>query len=1209
MRLLYVDEQGRFVLTDDLHDNIPRYAILSHTWSDDGDEVTYQDILQGKGQEKEGYAKLCFCRDRGKEAGIQYFWVDTCCIDKASESELATSIRSMFRWYAESAVCWAYLIDVSSGKRNSDGSQGWHDTLRTCRWFTRGWTLQELLAPKELHFYARSGYLGNRSTLCQIIHEITGIDAGALQGQPLDTYPHLHRLGWAAARVTKIAEDRAYALLGICDISMGPRYGEGYEHARRRLESKIVKRFGTRALERIEPPAGFSMHQQTRQDEHRQRVLEMLKFDAMESRRTTIKKALDKTCSWVLDTASYKAWMQPDVVREHHGFLWIKGKPGAGKSVLMKFLDDHVHSKKLDSDIVISFYFSARGEELERTLLGMYRSLSVQLLEAVPEMQSVLDSSSMSMACGTRTQITELKRIISTIVSKLGRRRLYLFMDALDECQQDDIQSMIDFFQDLGEDAKDEGLSSQVCFASRHYPLLDIPTGLQLVLEDANEHSHDLERYIRRHLRVGGAKKAGQIHQDVLDKANGVFLWVVLVVDILSKEFINGRIFAVQKRLQELPPGLNELFQDIISRDGQHLDEFMLCLQWILYAKRPLELKEYYFAMLSGSDPKASLEWDEDEVSEQQMHRFLLSSSKGLAELAKGKKMTVQFIHESVRDFLIKENGLQVVAGGAERASEASAHEVLKSCCLRGMVVESSAYPGASTVGACLNELACPIYPQPASIKEAFRSRYPLMSYATQFILSHAEETVSAASRTTFLQTVFDLNDWRMKYNLTCKYGIDEYKPGVSLSYVLAERDLVGLLEAWGTVDDWASEQSACRHPKLSRAGRYGIPLLAALATKSIRASRLLLRWDMASDPEKIVDDVLMQSQPKHFRGLDQVQPDKLLRWAARCGHERLFLHLVKSHKSAVPWGGLVPVVVSAEQYHMFRHFPRKYLPASLDGVTYYGTWRLLELSTQIRDSVWAKRVNALIAEKNYTALGLAIDHLKHDDVRRLIDAGADLMELHKNETPLIAAIEKGDQTVVHWLIEAGAEVDAVCLARAVELHDHTIAQRLIEADIRFDCTLPGMATACSTVLFWCVEHCSAAIMSRLLAANISLNGTNHWGSSALHLAILQLKIGHAKLLIAAGIDANLRDRFSKTALDLAIESRIAQMVEVFVTTDSALTKDALVGISTFAIRYDHGYLVELCIQREVPTNAINALRQEHCLEDHALRNASYGLE
>jgi Heterokaryon incompatibility protein (HET) len=158
MRLLKRKPDGDFELITFNTDDPPPYAILSHTWTE-GEEVTYSELLAGTGKHKTGYAKIRFCGERAATDDLEYFWVDTCCIDKDNKAELSQAIRSMFRWYRNATRCYVYLSDVSTRKRkrgDEDTQSMWEQAFRESKWFTRGWTLQELLAPRSVEFFSRN---------------------------------------------------------------------------------------------------------------------------------------------------------------------------------------------------------------------------------------------------------------------------------------------------------------------------------------------------------------------------------------------------------------------------------------------------------------------------------------------------------------------------------------------------------------------------------------------------------------------------------------------------------------------------------------------------------------------------------------------------------------------------------------------------------------------------------------------------------------------------------------------------------------------------------------------------------------------------------------------------------------------------------------------------------------------------------------------
>jgi hypothetical protein len=245
MRLLKCLSDNNFELISFDDESLPPYAILSHTWID-GEEVTYNDLVAGIDRNKSGYAKIRFCGEQAATDGLQYFWVDSCCIDKASNVELSTALNSMFRWYQGASKCYVFLSDVSVPKEviNAEGSHiTWKEAFRRSRWFTRGWTLQELLAPATVEFFSREGKrLGSRLSLERDVHQITKLPISVLRGKNLAEFSVEERMSWATGRVTTIKEDKVYCLLGIFGVFLSLIYGEGEAYAMLRLREEIQKR-------------------------------------------------------------------------------------------------------------------------------------------------------------------------------------------------------------------------------------------------------------------------------------------------------------------------------------------------------------------------------------------------------------------------------------------------------------------------------------------------------------------------------------------------------------------------------------------------------------------------------------------------------------------------------------------------------------------------------------------------------------------------------------------------------------------------------------------------------------------------------------------------------------------------------------------------------------------------------------------------------
>jgi hypothetical protein len=248
----------------------PPYSILSHTWSTAGGEVTYHDYLQGREHTPDkDWTKIerAVAITRRSPEKLNHIWIDTCCIDKSSSSELNESINSMFKWYAQAVICYAQVADFDCGfnapNHNNEIEQGYEMQemkldeaaaykLSQCRWFYRGWTLQELIAPSSVEFYDQNWrHFGSRDGLSHLISMITGIDTVVLarsdgQGRTVGAEQALRKMtvakkmSWAEARQTSRLEDQAYSLLGIFEVNIPMLYGEG-ESAFIRLQEEILK--------------------------------------------------------------------------------------------------------------------------------------------------------------------------------------------------------------------------------------------------------------------------------------------------------------------------------------------------------------------------------------------------------------------------------------------------------------------------------------------------------------------------------------------------------------------------------------------------------------------------------------------------------------------------------------------------------------------------------------------------------------------------------------------------------------------------------------------------------------------------------------------------------------------------------------------------------------------------------------------------------
>ena len=216
---------------------IPDYAILSHRWGKT--EVSLQEILNPSPElcDTVGYQKVKRCCEQAASVGFDYVWIDTCCIDKTNSAELTEALNSMFHWYRNSQVCYSYLDDVPS----SDEPRAENSRFRESRWFTRGWTLQELLAPLYVVFFGSDWTeIGTKSSLQEVISDVTGVDSQVLLTNYGGEISVAQRMAWASKRETARVEDEAYCLMGFFGVNMPMLYGEG-NNAFIRLQLEIIK--------------------------------------------------------------------------------------------------------------------------------------------------------------------------------------------------------------------------------------------------------------------------------------------------------------------------------------------------------------------------------------------------------------------------------------------------------------------------------------------------------------------------------------------------------------------------------------------------------------------------------------------------------------------------------------------------------------------------------------------------------------------------------------------------------------------------------------------------------------------------------------------------------------------------------------------------------------------------------------------------------
>ena len=633
MRLLKRNEYGAITIESFSDGLAPPYAILSHTWGKDKDEVAFADIVDGRGKGKAGYRKIYFCDIQAQRDGLQYFWIDTCCINKDDKAELSQAIQSMFRWYQNARTCYVYLSDVRTKKRRFEetvNGPDWQAMFRSSRWFTRGWTLQELIAPCTVRFFSQEAdELGDRCSLRLLINKITSIPLEVLDGGALSQCKTDERQRWANHRSTKLKEDRAYALSGLCGVNIAPVYGEGEEEAFRRLRREIEK-------------------------------LEDCVRDLRDSDPRIDKKRIEETKGgllfglyhWVLDNRTFQQW-QYDPTSQ---LLWIKGDPGKGKTMLLCGIIDEIQ-KNIRHNMVAYFFCQATDSRINNAV-AVLRGLLYMLVDQQPllarHVQKQYEHAGKQLFEDANAWVT-LRDIFRDVLHDPSLGRTCLVVDALDECIVD-LPKLLDFV------AKQTSASSHVKWivSSRNWPEIEAQLEraghkIKLSLElNADSIAIAVGAFIEKKVKILATEKQYtpelqlEVLQYLTSNANDTFLWVALVCQNLEK--IPTR--HVRKKLNEFPPDLNDLYERMVSQISG-LEDAGTCLQVLALAAvsyRPITISE--LVTLAEEVQKNA-----DDVEE------IVAFCGSFLTLREG---IIYFVHQSAKDFLLTKAASKIFPDGAE---------------------------------------------------------------------------------------------------------------------------------------------------------------------------------------------------------------------------------------------------------------------------------------------------------------------------------------------------------------------------------------------------------------------------------------------------------------------------------------------------------------------------------------------------------------
>jgi protein SERAC1 len=416
-----------------------------------------------------------------------------------------------------------------------------------------------------------------------------------------------------------------------------------------------------------------------------QECLQKLAYNEIDSRQSNIHSELPGTCQWILRDPVFVTWKRRLDVDNHGGLLWIKGKPGAGKSVMMKKILGLVRNEKLEPETIISFFFNARGSELERSTLGMFRSLVHQILRQDSSMRYDF-ASRYKERCRTIGENWEYQQfeLQEFLLRSFSRRRdtvLYVFIDALDECKEEEVRGVAYYLRELTDRALAAGNILNVCISSRRYPTITLSRCPEIDLEKGN--SGDINRYVQKRMAIhGSGQYLHDLSSHITQKASSVFLWAVLVVDMIHRVWDSGMgVAEIEKLIKQTPGQVKDVFEQLIETfsDDERAEACRL-FQWTLFrGSGDVESLQYMMLFSTKHYPSfAALHRSEGKLDVETFRRRIIHLSRGLIEFVKvGSHTTLQVIHESVRDWLLYENGFNQLDKSIKNPKAASYTTIL----------------------------------------------------------------------------------------------------------------------------------------------------------------------------------------------------------------------------------------------------------------------------------------------------------------------------------------------------------------------------------------------------------------------------------------------------------------------------------------------------------------------------------------------------
>jgi len=915
------------------------------------------------------------------------------------------------------------------------------------------------------------------------------------------------------------------------------------------------------------------------QRELEERCLHSLAFPSMNSRRLGIEEPAEYTCSWLFEHPLYQQWDLRDEVAMSHGLLWIKGKPGSGKSTLIKRLVEKTEERLRESAICVSFFFSARGAGLERSIEGLYRSLTYQLVwkrrTLLAQLASLANEKDVRYGRGNWTwHVKEIKEFFHDSIAKAGYGPLKVFVDALDECKDDDVQEAVTAFERSAAASIANGTVLDICWSSRHYPRIRVKRSLVICMEHQN--AEDIAAYVRNEVKDSSLIDH-ELENEIIRKAHGVFMWVVLVFRQLVDAEDQGQSRAEKKQiLEDLPSELDDLFRRILkSVKPRHRQTRTLLFQYAMVAREPLLLRDMQVALAFSANPppqSIGLWQSSDSYLESRIafSNFIREVSGGLLEISERQGIEhrrIHFIHESVRDFMQSGASDEILGMADNNAIARHGHQNLRNACL--------AYLSSQEVFGNLDRL-CDFETSRFDKKQAATTRskaeaamYGFVNFAASMWPFHArgaEDTGQSQAYLVQLTTKASFHGALRLWVATRGASVSQHYGSIDGRLYAKESQVLPTVR----IDDkevllWASCVEgivSCIRPLLLAGVNplfesQGRKLAWLAAAESCRPE--VVRGLLDNDVAQLTDYPFARGSRLHQQlwsgglGIVEVLLEHGFSADSRSGDGQTPIQIISNHDSSR--------YDVSEQIAIIRTLAAH--DADIKALDSDGRTVLhLAVRSSSRPEIMSCLIDAGADAEALDGYGRTVLHLavrsssRPEIVSCLIDAGADVEALDKHgRTVLHLAVRMNSRSeIVSCLIDAGADVEALddqgrtVLHLAVGINScPDIVICLIDAGADIKALDSDGRTVLQIAAVQSDPH--PEIISCLIDAGADVEVLDNHGRTVLQLAVSNMgKSQHTEKIIRrgasavqnmlnAGADANAQDKDGNTSLHLAIKN------------------------------------------------------------------------